>query len=115
MRQSIIGLIIFVFAGLFINTGCGSKQTVLQSDQKGRFADAVKLYQSTCVSCHGDNLQGGIGPSLKHIGSQLTSEQIQHQIYNGGGPMPGYGQSQQGILSDQQIQELTEWLASKKG
>lgn len=100
--------------GTAVDTGCGSKESVVQMDASGRFAQAVQLYQNNCISCHGANLQGGVGPALKAVGAKLSPAQIQHQIYNGGGPMPGYGQDQQGILSDQQIQTLTNWLSTKQ-
>lgn len=79
-----------------------------------RFPQAIALYQNACVTCHGANLQGGIGPNLQHVGSQLSLAQIVTQINNGGGAMPGYGPKNQAILTNQQIDELATWLATKK-
>ncbi|WP_409301728.1 cytochrome c550 [Peribacillus sp. SCS-155] len=46
------------------------------------------IYKSTCISCHGDQYQGGMGPKLKGIGSKLSEEQIKETIQNGKGAMP---------------------------
>lgn len=73
-------------------------------------ATAMPIYKSNCLACHGDQLQGQIGPSLKTVGSAMTAEQIQAQITNGGGGMPAF----KGTLTDDQIQTLTSWLAAKK-
>ncbi len=32
---------------------------------KAQAAAGAKLYSSTCVQCHGDNLEGGVGPALR--------------------------------------------------
>jgi cytochrome c551 len=114
MSARVIGITLCVIVGLSLNTGCGHNSTNLTTDAQGTYADAVRIYQNNCISCHGDALQGGMGPSLQHVAAKLTPGQIQHQIYTGGGPMPGYGQSQQGILSDKQIETITQWLSSKK-
>ncbi|MCL6547492.1 MAG: cytochrome c [Alicyclobacillus sp.] len=101
-------------AGTAVYSGCGRTP---QSDtpglfDRGQYAAAVRLYQENCAACHGNQLQGGVGPDLRHIGSKLTPAQIEHQIEVGGGPMPGYGPSQQGILTTAQIRELTAWLST---
>lgn len=96
---------------LFCVTGCG--QTVLQRDQ-ATFPQAVKLYQNGCITCHGDNLQGGIGPNLQHVGSRLSLADIKHRIEVGGGPMPPYAAPGNPILTPDQIQTLSVWLAAQK-
>jgi mono/diheme cytochrome c family protein len=94
--------------------GCGQSTVNLQQDEQHGFSAAVQLYQTNCVSCHGDGLEGDIGPSLTHVASSLTEAEIEHQIYYGGGPMPGYGSKDQAILSDQDIHTLAVWLHTKK-
>lgn len=44
-------------------------------------------YQKSCISCHGANLEGGMGPALK--GLNLSKEEIVDIIKNGKGSMPG--------------------------
>jgi cytochrome c550 len=94
--------------------GCGKSTTVLNQDANGSYAAAVKLYQDDCITCHGDNLQGGIGPNLQHVGSKLSQQAIAHQIDVGGGPMPGYGPDEQQILTTAEIKQISDWLAMKK-
>ena len=71
---------------------------------------ATALYKSNCLACHGDQLQGGMGPELTKVGGAMTSDQIYNQIAKGGGGMPGFS----GTLSDEEIKTLAGWLAAKK-
>jgi len=73
-------------------------------------AAAMAIYKSSCLACHGDQLQGQMGPPLTNVGSAMTADQIHAQILNGGGGMPAF----EGTLTDDQIQTLTNWLAAKK-
>lgn len=95
-------------------SGCGQTPVDLQQDSQSGFSAAVQLYVTNCESCHGDGLEGDVGPNLTHVGSSMTESQIEHQIYYGGNPMPGYGKSQQAILTNQEIHTLAVWLSSKK-
>lgn len=101
-------------AGISFYSGCAgqapAKPGTLQTDP--RFANAVRLYRANCVACHGDRLQGGVGPNLEHVGARLTEAAIARQIDKGGGPMPGYGPDQQGILTRAEIDELAAWLST---
>jgi menaquinol-cytochrome c reductase cytochrome b/c subunit len=72
-------------------------------------ADAVWKAQASCMGCHGNNMEGGMGPNLQKVGSHLDATQIADIIKNGKGAMPG------GMIKDEaQIQELAEYLASLK-
>jgi mono/diheme cytochrome c family protein len=73
-------------------------------------AAAMDLYKSNCLSCHGDKLQGQVGPALTNVAASMTQDQIAAQIQNGGGGMPPF----KGTLSDDQIATLASWLAAKK-
>ena len=70
-------------------------------------AMAEAAYKSNCLSCHGDQLQGGFGPALNAVGASLSREQIYQVITKGKGNMPGFG----GRLSEDEIVNLTNWLA----
>jgi cytochrome c551 len=100
-------------ATVVVVTGCGNSRTILQQDET-KYPEAVRLYQNGCITCHGSNLQGGIGPNLQHVGSQLTAAQIRHRIEVGSGPMPAYAAPGDAILTSAQITALTNWLAAKK-
>ncbi|MCY0900749.1 MAG: cytochrome c [Firmicutes bacterium] len=91
-------------------TGC---ETVTQTDRT-QYPLAVSVYEIGCNTCHGQNLQGGIGPSLQHVGATMTVAQIVHQIEVGGGPMPAYAAPHDEILTQTQILAVARWLATKR-
>lgn len=71
--------------------------------------DAEKIFANNCASCHGNNLEGNVGPNLTKVGSKYSSEEIQEIIKNGKGQMPA------GILKeDEEIVAVADWLAAKK-
>lgn len=74
--------------------------------------DATALFKANCVTCHGDNLEGKLGPNtnISKIGATKTKDQIVAQITNGGNGMPGF----KGKLKDNEISALADWLAAKK-
>jgi cytochrome c551 len=72
--------------------------------------DAQAIYKQNCVSCHGVDLSGGVGPNLQHVGARLSEAQITDRIRNGGGGMPPFN----GTLKDPEIAALAAWLAAKK-
>ncbi|WP_400162339.1 cytochrome c551 [Brevibacillus sp. TJ4] len=71
-------------------------------------ATAEALYKNTCAGCHGQTLEGAVGPNLQTIGSQLNQEQILEVINNGKGSMPP------GLAKGEDAQTLAAWLADKK-
>jgi len=84
---------------------------------KGEFlADAPEqvqnVYKQNCLSCHGGNLEGRVGPktNLQKTGSRLNEEQIAKQITNGGNGMPSFGAK----LKPEEVSALAAWLAGKK-
>jgi cytochrome c551 len=72
--------------------------------------DAQAVYKQNCVSCHGVNLEGGVGKNLQKVGSRLTPDLITTTITNGHGGMPPF----QGKLKPEEITALSVWLAAKK-
>jgi len=97
---------------ILLASGCG--QTIVQRDNAGPYSSAVNLFVSNCITCHGSNLQGGIGPNLQHVGTQLSRNALITRINQGGGPMPAYGPNGQGILTSAQITSLALWLSTLK-
>lgn len=62
-------------------------QIDLSEDEKNR----VKLlYGTSCSSCHGANLEGGIGPSLKTVTQYVFYDDFKNIVLNGRGQMPGF-------------------------
>jgi YVTN family beta-propeller protein len=68
-----------------------------------------KLFKKNCASCHGENLEGKAGPSLKTIGAQKSMDEILKTIKNGKGMMPS------GLVAESEAKILANWLAEKKG
>ncbi|GAA3409926.1 c-type cytochrome [Paenibacillus hodogayensis] len=93
----------------FALTGCGADSGKSPQAAGG---DAETIYKKQCLSCHGDQLQGRIGPStnLTKVGGKLDREQIVAQISKGGNGMPGF----KGKLNETEIGTLADWLAAKK-
>lgn len=71
---------------------------------------AMLIYTNSCLACHGDELQGVVGPALSNIGGTLSKEEIYHVISEGRGGMPAFGQQ----LSEDELITITTWLASKE-
>ncbi|WP_068784396.1 c-type cytochrome [Paenibacillus phocaensis] len=72
---------------------------------------AEAIVKANCISCHGDTLQGGAGPNLQKIGSELTAEQLYSIITKGkGGMMPSFKDR----LKEEEIANVAMWLAEKK-
>lgn len=79
-------------------------EVTLNADQ------AEGTLKANCISCHGDQLQGAVGPSLQNIGATYTDEQIYKIVSKGKGGMPAFG----GRLQDEEIANLAHYLAEKK-
>jgi cytochrome c551 len=70
--------------------------------------DAEKIFSQKCSSCHGENLQGGMGPELAKVGASKSKDEIANIIKNGQGGMPA------NLISGDDLDKVSEWLASKK-
>ncbi|MGO0061034.1 c-type cytochrome [Brevibacillus fluminis] len=72
--------------------------------------DQLWTAQQSCKGCHGQNMEGMMGPNLQKIGAQLNASQIEEVIKNGKGGMPP------GMFkgSDEDRKKLAEYLASLK-
>jgi len=70
---------------------------------------------ATCLACHGTDLKGQNGPSLRGIGDTLSKDDILGVIKNGKGNMPPmYDTAKSNGLSDEQITGIAAWLAKQK-
>ncbi len=91
---------------LIVLAACGKKDDSSSSSAKA--GDPEKLYNQKCAMCHGSNLEGGGGPNLKSVGSELSKEDIEKIILEGKGNMPG------GVLKGKDAEAVADWLAEKK-
>lgn len=71
-------------------------------------AAAQAVYKANCLACHGDRLQGGMGPALDRIGTAMSKEMIYERILTGGNGMPPF----EGRLTEEELVNLTNWLAA---
>ncbi|WP_028403334.1 cytochrome c551 [Ectobacillus panaciterrae] len=103
-------LVAMVGAALALSMGaCGKKEESKPSDTtQTASGDGEKIYQQSCSSCHGDNLQGKIGPSLAKVGGKYEQADIEKIIANGRGGMPA------GVIKGADATKVAEWLSGKK-
>jgi len=67
------------------------------------------IYKQSCIGCHGDQYQGGVGPSLKGVGSRYSKEEIMTFVTKGkGSVMPA------GLVKEEQAAAMADWLATLK-
>ncbi|WP_042463030.1 cytochrome c551 [Neobacillus dielmonensis] len=71
-------------------------------------SDAAEIFDQNCSSCHGGNLQGGMGPNLTKVGSRYSQDEIRNIIKNGKGAMP------KNVIEGDDADEVAKWLAAKK-
>ncbi|MED4584429.1 cytochrome c [Brevibacillus choshinensis] len=76
----------------------------------GGSAIAEQVFRNNCMICHGQDLEGGFGPELLHVGSRKSKAQIAQQIQHGGMLMPAFGNQ----LDAGTIETLAQWLSEKK-
>lgn len=72
---------------------------------------AVALYAKTCAACHGQHLEGVIGPSLVGVGSRHSLAKIERIALRGKGrkkpvPMPA------GLATPDEARLLARWLVA---
>lgn len=83
-------------------TGGDTGETTAQGDA----ANGAEIYQSNCMSCHGQEGAGGSGPALQ---SSSDYNAVVQQVKNGGGGMPAF----EGQLSEQEIADVSAYITEK--
>lgn len=73
-------------------------------------AKAEATVKASCITCHGDQLQGGVGPSLQNEGGQHDAEEIYSIVTKGRGQMPSFKEK----LAPEEIANVALWLSEKK-
>ena len=51
-------------------------------------ANPEEIYNKTCIGCHGDQYQGGVGPALVGVSDRLSKDEITEFVVNGKNNMP---------------------------
>lgn len=71
-------------------------------------ATPEEIYQGNCISCHGQNYEGGAGPALTGVGDRLSVDEIKETIKNGKGIMPA------NLVPEEKLDEMAEWVSQIK-
>ncbi|TXL67995.1 cytochrome c [Cerasibacillus terrae] len=113
---AVIGILaIVIVAGM----GVGQRDAI-QAEQDGEATeekggeeaaasdDPEAIYESNCLSCHGEDLSGGMGPDISKAGADHDADELVNIIQNGIGDMPPTQ------VGDEEASVLAEWLSEKK-
>ncbi|WP_144486563.1 cytochrome c550 [Bacillus pumilus] len=79
-----------------------------QKQEETANATPEELYKQNCLSCHGENYEGGAGPALKGVGDKLEVADIKKKIQEGGNGMPA------GLIPNEKLDEMSEWVSKIK-
>ena len=108
-------LLAIMFGAALVLGACGGdkadeKDTGTTTGTETASVDAEKVVSTSCITCHGGNLEGvGAAPALNDVGARLSESEIKDVIVNGQGGMPG------GLIKDEaEIDAVSKWLAAKK-
>ncbi|NRS47188.1 cytochrome c [Brevibacillus sp. HB2.2] len=93
-----------------VATACSNGAMEGQTEVADAEKTAMQLYKNNCMSCHGNDLSGRVGPGLQQVGSKMTEEKLIEIITVGANGMPGYEK----VLSTEEIGQLAKWLSEKK-
>ena len=75
-------------------------------------ASGQEIYEQVCVTCHGADLNGGVGPAIG-VGSNSAAQDddfLVLTITRGRGPMPSFDAT----LSDEQIARVVDYLRAEQ-
>ncbi len=106
-------LLAAIFGATLVLGACGGGNDAgsddgATGDDTASAVDAEAVFQQSCASCHGGNLEGASGPALDSIGADLSEGEIHDIIENGQGGMPG------GLIEGDDADAVAAWLADMK-
>lgn len=112
---AILGIVLMVGVSYW---GLGNADKMLAAQEEGQATeeqaaapaadDPEGIVKASCTSCHGQNLEGGVGPALADVGSRLSADEIATVITNGRNAMPA------GLVDAEKAGKIAAWLAEKK-
>lgn len=117
-RNPIIPFVLIMVLGiaamfLFSFKGLGDMEELAAEKEGGGKTEEVSsnpedIYKTSCIGCHGDKYQGGVGPALTGVGDKLSKEEIVDILTNGTtGGMP------KGLVAGNE-EAMADWLMELK-
>lgn len=107
--KKFLGIMMGVTLSIILAACGGGNADKENNNGEATAVDAEALVNKSCISCHGDNLEGrGNAPALADVGSRLSEEEILEAIENGRPGMPA------GIYKGEDAEAIAKWLAEKK-
>ena len=85
---------------LLLLTGCSS-------DKTSGALDGEAIYKESCAACHGDQLQGAVGPPIANMKSKYSEADVLKIVNEGTKKMPG------NLLDKEKSEIVTKWLMEK--
>ncbi|MES1046392.1 cytochrome c [Heyndrickxia oleronia] len=110
----LIGLLGIALVFFLSVKGLGDAKEIANEKEGGGEEVATKFEpeafaKSTCISCHGNNLEGATGPNLHGMGEKLGKDKLKDVLKNGTtGGMPG------GLVKAENIDAMADWLMKLK-
>lgn len=123
MKRNVLPFVIIAVIGVFsaiivFYVGVNQREDIQQAEENGEQTeengndenegetdDPEAIFESNCASCHGDDLEGGMGPDLTAVGGELSEDEIHDTIMNGKGDMPA------GLVEEDEADALADWLS----
>ena len=87
---------------LLLLAGCSS-----DTANAKRPTDGEGLYNLSCLSCHGENLEGSAGPPVTNMKAKYSEEEMVKLLNDGSGMMPGE------LLSEEEAKTVSQWLLER--
>ncbi len=96
-------------AALALGMGaCGKSEDKSSSRNQTASGGGETIFQQSCASCHGNNLEGKVGPALTNVGKKYSQDEITAIIEKGRGSMPP------GLIEGEDAEKVASWLAEQK-
>ncbi|MCF6137949.1 cytochrome c550 [Pseudalkalibacillus berkeleyi] len=89
---------------MLVMSAVGVNEAKEKASGGGETKSGEEIVQQSCTSCHGQNLEGNVGPALTDAGSKFKPDEIVDIVQNGKGQMPAQG------LSAEEAQKVAEFL-----
>lgn len=85
---------------LLLLTGCSTESS-------NTAMDGETIYNKSCAACHGDKLQGTVGPKLIGLKSKYSEDEVINIISKGTSQMPA------NLVSEEESKIVAKWLMKK--